>query len=479
MTRPTIQVRIAFGNAPFAAIAGLTWVDISAYVWLDGNPGGSPITINRGRQFELDAMQAGTCSFMLDNRDRRFDPDNAASPYWPNVIPTRRVNVRATWNSVVYDLFTGYVESWVPLDPSIGAVAQNLVRLTAVDLFKALNYTTFTMNETGNNNPVNVISDVLNVIGWPAADRDAGVNSPTQIPAQLYPSQPALPAIQTIAAADGGTFFIEDDGRTVYHDRYWSARNSTNFALFGDASSTATTPLFGAHTAVATSILLNSAAGFPTIGTVQIDSEFIAYTGINTSFFPPTLTGCTRGAYGSIAASHGNSAPVTGELPYVDVPFSFDDTRLINHAEVTRAGGTVQVANDAASQATYGVRAKQITNLQITTDAEALSRAQYLLILYAQPYMRVQSFVLNGDLAPLTLWPQILSRTFDDKITVLRRPPGGGSTIAKVARIAAMSQSIGAAQWLTNWQVYPVGNDQFFILDSAINGVLDTSRLAY
>jgi hypothetical protein len=123
VTRPQITVRIAFGNAPFDAISSLVWTDISAYVWLENNPGGQAIAITRGRQFELDKVQAGTLTLVLDNRDRRFDPDNAASPYYPNVIPTRRVNVRATWNSITYDLYTGYVESWVPLDPQVARSA--------------------------------------------------------------------------------------------------------------------------------------------------------------------------------------------------------------------------------------------------------------------------------------------------------------------------------------------------------------------
>jgi hypothetical protein len=478
VTRPQITVRIAFGNAPFDAISSLVWTDISAYVWLENNPGGQAIAITRGRQFELDKVQAGTLTLVLDNRDRRFDPDNAASPYYPNVIPTRRVNVRATWNSITYDLYTGYVESWVPLDPQSGAVGLNVVRLTAVDLLKALNYTTMTTTELNPNNPVNVIQGFLNAAGWPAADRIAGANSPTQIPAQVWATQPALTAIQVVAAADSGSFFIETDGRTAYHDRYWTARNNANQALFGDAPSDLVKTLSGAHNASVTTLSLIGVTGLADAGTVQIDSELIAYTGRNTS--TQQLTGCTRGAYGSTAASHANGASVTSEMAYQDVRFSFDDTRLINHAEVTRIGGTVQTADDAASQATYGLRAVQITNLQITTDVEALSRAQYLTILFAQPYLRIQSLILNGDLAPVGTWPQILSRTFDDKITVIRRPPGGGSPIAKVARIEAINHTIGANVWLCQWQVYPVGNDQFWIVQDAIAGVLDsTTRLAY
>jgi len=477
MTRPVLTIRIALAAAPFDPIAGLTWTDISAYAWLENSPGGSPISITRGRQFELDKIQAGTLTLLLDNRDRRFDPDNVASPYAPNIIPTKRVNVRATWNSVTYDLYTGYVESWVPIDVAIGNVALNLVRLTAVDLLKPFNYTTVTQFEGGSNSAAQVIGDILNTAGWPAADRGTGsVVTSTQIAAQTWGPAPALTSIQTIASADGGSFFAEDDGKTAYHDRYWAVRNNTSQALFGDASVLPSTTLAGAHNASVTTINVTSNAGFPSGGTVLIDAEWIAYTSLGTN----QLLGATRGAYGSTAASHSNLAAVTaGEFPYVDVSFSFDDTRLINHAEVTRAGGAAQVWDDTGSQATYGLRGTQITGLPITTDAEALSRAQYLVGLYAQPYLRVQSLILNGDLSPAALWPQILARTFDDKITVIRRPPGGGSPIAKPARIQAMNQSIGANVWLTTWQLAPVGNDVWFILDSTTSGILDTNRLGY
>lgn len=481
MTRPVITIRIALAAAPFDTIASLVWTDISAYAWLDGNPGGQALSITRGRQFERDTMQAGTLTLLLDNRDRRFDPDNTASPYYPNVIPTRRINVRATFSSITYDLYTGYVESWVPLDVASGNVAMSVVRLTAVDLTKALNYTNFTMNEAGNNNPVNVINDVLNTLiptAWPPADRTFGSNSPTQIPAQVWPVQPAMPAIQTIATADGGTFFIETDGKAAYHDRYWTARSSANQAVFGDASAQGSAFTNGAINATVTTITLQSVVGIGNAGTVQIDTELIGYTGFNTGTLQ--LTGCVRGAYGSTAATHTSFTSVlTAELPYQDVTFSFDDTRLINHADVTRLGGTIQTSDDASSQTTYGVRATAITGLLITTDAEALARAQYLTILYAQPYLRVQSLILNGDLAPSAVWPQILGRTFDDEITVIRRPPGGGAAIAKPARIQAITHSIGANVWTCTWQLSPVGNDQFFILDSATAGILDTNRLAY
>tara|TARA_R100001443_G_scaffold15741_1_gene25526 strand:+ start:155 stop:1090 length:936 start_codon:yes stop_codon:yes gene_type:complete len=56
-----------------------------------------------------------------------------------------------------------------------------------------------------------------------------------------------------------------------------------------------------------TEIDLTSASDFDSTGTVYIDNEQITYTGISSN----TLTGCTRGANSTTAASHSNGATVT------------------------------------------------------------------------------------------------------------------------------------------------------------------------
>lgn len=57
-----------------------------------------------------------------------------------------------------------------------------------------------------------------------------------------------------------------------------------------------------------TTIDVVSTAGFTSTGTILIDNETINYTGITATSF----TGCTRGTFGSSAASHSSGAPVTG-----------------------------------------------------------------------------------------------------------------------------------------------------------------------
>lgn len=51
-----------------------------------------------------------------------------------------------------------------------------------------------------------------------------------------------------------------------------------------------------------------STTSFPTTGYVTIDSEAIAYTGISTYGGNPVFTGLTRGADGTVAASHNDSS---------------------------------------------------------------------------------------------------------------------------------------------------------------------------
>ena len=80
----------------------------------------------------------------------------------------------------------------------------------------------------------------------------------------------------------------------------------------GVTTGVATTTLNGALTNSATSVVLTSATGFPTAGTVLIDNELITYSGVSTK----TLTGCARGTNGTIAASHLSGATVQNAVSF-------------------------------------------------------------------------------------------------------------------------------------------------------------------
>ena len=74
----------------------------------------------------------------------------------------------------------------------------------------------------------------------------------------------------------------------------------------GVTTGVATTTLNGTINSSVTSVVLTSAAGFGPSGTILIDNELITYSGVSTN----TLTGCTRGTNGTIAASHTSGVTV-------------------------------------------------------------------------------------------------------------------------------------------------------------------------
>lgn len=53
------------------------------------------LSTQRGAQRELQRVEAGTATLVLDNRDGRFTPFKVSSPYYPNVLPMRRIRINA------------------------------------------------------------------------------------------------------------------------------------------------------------------------------------------------------------------------------------------------------------------------------------------------------------------------------------------------------------------------------------------------
>ena len=92
-----------------------------APVWTDETGHVREFSAFRGRQQELDVIQPGTATLQVDNSERRYDPLYAAGPHFGNLLPGRRVRIRATYGAEGLDLPGGagdYASSpdggWVP-----------------------------------------------------------------------------------------------------------------------------------------------------------------------------------------------------------------------------------------------------------------------------------------------------------------------------------------------------------------------------
>ncbi len=130
--------------------------------------------------------------------------------------------------------------------------------------------------------------------------------------------------------------------------------------------------LNGAIDAVTTTVVLTDASAFPTAGYVTIDTEAIKYTGKSTN----TLTGVTRGADSTTAATHSNGAAVLhlyvaahhntlkDEIKAIETSLDLTASRAL----VSSAGGRVEVAATTATQ--VGYLSTVSSNVQTQLDAK-------------------------------------------------------------------------------------------------------------
>lgn len=167
------------------------------------------------------------------------------------------------------------------------------------------------------------------------------------------------------------------------------------------------------------------------------------------------------------------------ELPYHDLTPVYDDTQIRNLVRATRVGGAQQVAQDATSQDAYLVHTFDRDDLLMQTDAEALSWAQIVLWQNKDPEYRFETIEIRPLTAPASLFPEVLGRKLGDRITVRRRPPGGGDPIEQDAFIRGIQHEVTPGSWITRWALQSAAKQAFFVLNNVSLGRLDRNALAF
>jgi hypothetical protein len=175
--------------------------------------------INRGRDNELAQTQTGTLTVTLDNADGRFSPDNAASPYYPNIVPGRQIRLSARYNQSLpwIPLFYGYVQSYQPQDN--GPADANMVvhatdwlgRAALPDLTDVRPQETDTARFAALAASIGTDSLPVAIVGPP--------NNTETLLAKTY-SDKGLPALLQIADTARGMVYHARDGTITYRTRY-------------------------------------------------------------------------------------------------------------------------------------------------------------------------------------------------------------------------------------------------------------------
>lgn len=221
-----LQIVVAFGSDPFDAAP--VWTDITRDV--------QSITIKRGRQTELARMEAGTATIRLKNQQGNYWPNNAAGAYFPNVLPGKKVQIRATYAGVPYYLYTGFAAGWPPKWLSKTGGLNPIVDIKCVDLIK--NLSTYDLNTVGYAQELSGtrVDNVLDDIGWPAALRAVDVGQSNVIASGAIADEKAMTHLFLVQDSEVGTFYIAGNGDVTFEDRVHRmlAPHTVSQAIFGD-----------------------------------------------------------------------------------------------------------------------------------------------------------------------------------------------------------------------------------------------------
>lgn len=179
--------------------------------------------------------EAGTGAAVLKNNSRQYDPTNLSGPYANRVLPMRPIRVRATWNSVTYGLFRGYVDSW---DLSWNGPNWSEVSVPFTDAFKVLeSYDRIPVDPPvgASENSGARITRILNSASWSVSDRSIATGNALLQATDLGGS--ALNECFLTADSELGEFYVSGDGIVTFRNRHailLDSRSNTVQATFGD-----------------------------------------------------------------------------------------------------------------------------------------------------------------------------------------------------------------------------------------------------
>lgn len=166
----------------------------------------------------------------------------------------------------------------------------------------------------------------------------------------------------------------------------------------------------------------------------------------------------------------------TGDIPYKNLVFAFDDKLIINQATITRIGGTAQYAEDAGSVATYFPHSVNYADLVVQTDAEANNIARIYVATRSDTTIRIDAMTIDLlDTAVPT--GTILGMDYFTNVDISNIQPDG-STITKNLQVQGVSWDITPNRFLGTFvTLEPICDG--FLIGNATYGVLGDDILSY
>jgi hypothetical protein len=228
MAVPVINAIINFTTGPSFAevlildtgILGTNVLSGTDYVVVDVSNQINRIETNRGRTALSDQFQTGALTLRIVDQNGDFNPQNVSGPYYELLTPMKKVQITATYGSVTYPIFSGFITSYVTTYPDDSGEDLAMTTIQAVDAFRLAQLaqiSTVTGASAGNLAGTR-INQILDEIDWPTTMRDVDAGL-TSMQADPGTNRTALQALTTVATSEYGALYVDATGSFVFQDR--------------------------------------------------------------------------------------------------------------------------------------------------------------------------------------------------------------------------------------------------------------------
>jgi len=198
---PTIKIQFFFNGA---------WADVPRTDVRE-------IAFDRGRTRPDQRMDPGQMIVVLDNRSGDYDPDKSSGPWWSSGQTALRADLRvrliATWSSVSYVLYTGFLET-TKLDAGFDATAT----MTFVDGISVLGrYTAPPLKVPGFSGETTAtrVGRMLTYAKWPTGSTNRSLTGAVTVGA-IPQDSPIMDIINECEDAEAGCFYISRTGVATF-----------------------------------------------------------------------------------------------------------------------------------------------------------------------------------------------------------------------------------------------------------------------
>jgi hypothetical protein len=166
----------------------------------------------------------------------------------------------------------------------------------------------------------------------------------------------------------------------------------------------------------------------------------------------------------------------TTGIPYRNLVFAFDDKLIINQAQMTRYGGTMQFAENTASATRYFPHGYNQTELVIDTDDNALNIARTYVATRAETTIRIDAMTVDL-LDPAVPTDTMIGLDYFTNCKITNIQPDG-STIVKTLQVQGLNWVITPnSMAVTVTTLEPITDG--FVIGSTERGIIGVSAMTY